>query len=163
MFLVNSPRVSCVIPDAVGERESMTLCNGKPSGLSLKSKMDPRSAARSEMTTTPWRGPLLAALALLVTGPAQAQSPDPASPDCRREVFFTDGSLVASQRRLQDNASAKPAELCAIWRKHQEVLNKAAVSYQRCTSGNERASKLAPVQTSQREFSEAVRTRCKGL
>lgn len=105
----------------------------------------------------------VAGVALCVSAPAQAQSPDPSSPDCRREVFFTDGSLVASQRRLQDNASAKPAELCAIWRRHQEVLNKAAASYQRCTSGHERASKLPPVQTSQREFSEAVRTRCKGM
>jgi hypothetical protein len=106
---------------------------------------------------------LMAALACLpcMAGPAAAQGV-PESTECRREVFFTDGSLVASQRRLQDNASAKPAQLCQVWRGHGEVLKKAVASSQRCATMPERAAKMAPAQRDLAEFNEALRQRCKG-
>ena len=162
--MMKSPMASCVIPDAKGERESIILCKGKQFGLIFNSKMDPRSAARLGMTrATFWRAPLLAGLALFIASPAAVQGAGSSSPYCRREIFFTDGAMVASQRKLQDNAAAKPAELCAVWRGHVEVLKKSVASYQRCASAQERASKLNPAQTSLQEFNEVLKSRCKGI
>jgi hypothetical protein len=96
---------------------------------------------------------------LAISNAQAASAPD--APDCRREIFFTDGAMVASQRRLQDNAAAKPAELCTIWRGHAGMLKKAVESYQRCALPQERPAKLAPAQTSLAEFESVIRSRCK--
>lgn len=106
------------------------------------------------------------ALMVAVLAMASHATPAGAAPEttqCRREIFFTDGAMVASRARLQDNAVAKPAELCTVWRAHVDVLKKSVASYQRCADASERASKLGPAQASLAEFNEAVRQRCKAM
>ncbi len=95
-------------------------------------------------------------LALVPTTPARADVA------CARDV------LVASSMQRQaidqlEQAEGDDTNRCRVWRRHVETMRRVASVYGRCLSGAERTEKLNEVQTSERDFSGLVRTRCRGL
>ena len=103
----------------------------------------------------------LLAPAVLATlaGPALAQGGDAT---CPRDVLVAQSMQRQAIDQLEQ-ADGNDAKTCRIWRRHVDTMRRVASVYGRCLSGAERAARLAQVQDSEREFGEAIRSRCKGL
>lgn len=103
------------------------------------------------------RAALLAA-ALVAPGSLQAQS-DAA---CARDVLVA-GSMQRQAVEQLEAGGDDDASRCRVWRRHVETMRRIAGVYGRCLSGPERTERLGQVQTSEKDFSGLLRTRCRGM
>ncbi|MFE1603188.1 hypothetical protein [Methylobacterium sp. ID0610] len=99
----------------------------------------------------------LAALVLLA-GSTAASAVDGT---CARDLLVAQSSQRVAIDRL-DALGDSEADRCRGWRQHVDTMRRAATVYGRCLTGQERADRLAQVQSSEREFGELLRTRCRG-
>ena len=107
----------------------------------------------------PWPFAVVAAF-LAVPVAAQAQQ-GAADGTCARDV------LVAQSMQRQaldplEQADGDDAKSCRIWRRHVDTMRRVAGVYGRCLSGGERGARLSQVQESEKEFSAAIKARCRG-
>ncbi|KMO29933.1 hypothetical protein VQ02_28880 [Methylobacterium variabile] len=93
---------------------------------------------------------------LAATGPASA-----VDGTCARDLLVAQSSQRVAIERLETLGDSE-ADRCRGWRQHVDTMRRAATVYGRCLSGSERSERLAQVQGSEKEFSELLRTRCKG-
>lgn len=108
------------------------------------------------------RNALLAALpAALVLAPAGARAQAGADATCPRDVLVAQSMQRQAIDQLEQ-ADGDEAKTCRIWRRHVDTMRRVASVYGRCLSGSERNERLAQVQGSEREFTAAIRTRCRG-
>ncbi|WP_457106032.1 hypothetical protein [Methylobacterium sp. P5_C11] len=98
------------------------------------------------------------ALAVALLGPAAAQG----DTTCARDILVAQSMQRQAVDQLEQ-ADGDDAKNCRIWRRHVETMRRVASVYGRCLSGSERNERLAQVQGSDREFSTAIKARCKGL
>jgi hypothetical protein len=91
------------------------------------------------------------------TGPAPAQS----ETTCARDLLVAQSMQRQAIDQLEQ-ADGEDAKNCRIWRRHVETMRRVASVYGRCLSGSDRSERLAQVQGSDREFSEAIKARCNG-
>jgi hypothetical protein len=103
------------------------------------------------------RAALLFALAAGWTEPALAQS----ETTCARDLLVAQSMQRQAIDQLEQ-ADGEDAKNCRIWRRHVETMRRVASVYGRCLSGSDRRERLAQVQGSDREFSEAIKARCTG-
>ncbi|MDE4912463.1 hypothetical protein PQI07_17415 [Methylobacterium sp. 092160098-2] len=80
---------------------------------------------------------------------------------CARDVLVAQSMQRQALDQLEQ-ADGDDAKNCRIWRRHVETMRRVASVYGRCLSGTERSERLAQVQGSDREFSAAIKARCKG-
>ncbi|MDP4005608.1 hypothetical protein [Methylobacterium sp. NEAU K] len=99
-------------------------------------------------------------LALLagLTGVAHAQG----ETTCARDVLVAQSMQRQALEQLEQ-ADGDGAKNCRVWRRHVETMRRVASVYGRCLSGSDRVERLAQVQSSDREFSAAIKAHCKGL
>ncbi|MHB2205868.1 hypothetical protein [Methylobacterium sp. CM6257] len=98
------------------------------------------------------------ALAVGVAGAARAQG----ETTCARDVLVAQSMQRQALDQLEQ-ADGDDAKNCRVWRRHVETMRRVASVYGRCLSGSERSERLAQVQDSDREFSAAIKARCRGL
>ncbi|MEG9524312.1 MAG: hypothetical protein MIL41_00770 [Hyphomicrobiales bacterium] len=103
------------------------------------------------------RAAALFVLAAGWTGPAPAQS----ETTCARDLLVAQSMQRQAIDQLEQ-ADGEDAKNCRIWRRHVETMRRVASVYGRCLSGSDRSERLAQVQGSDREFSEAIKARCNG-
>ncbi|MBE7197875.1 MAG: hypothetical protein INR70_08740 [Parafilimonas terrae] len=101
----------------------------------------------------------LAFLGLAVTG-AAAQGGDGT---CPRDVVVAQSMQRQAIDQLEQADLADTAKTCRVWRRHVETMRRVAAVYGRCLSGSDRTTGLAQVQGSEKEFTQAIKERCKGL
>ncbi len=102
----------------------------------------------------------VAAVALaagLTAGPALAQG----ETTCARDLLVAQSMQRQAIDQLEQ-ADGDDVKNCRIWRRHVETMRRVAGVYGRCLSGSERGERLAQVQGSDREFSAAIKARCRG-
>ena len=80
---------------------------------------------------------------------------------CARDLLVAQSSQRTAIERLETLGDSE-ADRCRGWRQHVDTMRRAATVYGRCLSGSERSERLAQVQGSEKEFSELLRSRCKG-
>ncbi len=80
---------------------------------------------------------------------------------CARDLLVAQSSQKMAIERLETLGDSE-ADRCRGWRQHVDTMRRAATVYGRCLSGAERSERLAQVQSSEKEFSELLRSRCKG-
>ncbi|MCF4124158.1 hypothetical protein [Methylobacterium sp. SyP6R] len=80
---------------------------------------------------------------------------------CARDLLVAQSSQKTAIERLETLGDSD-ADRCRGWRQHVDTMRRAATVYGRCLSGAERSERLAQVQGSEKEFSELLRSRCKG-
>ena len=100
----------------------------------------------------------LCAAALLVAASSGARASDGT---CARDLLVAQSSQKMAIERLETLGDSD-ADRCRGWRQHVDTMRRAATVYGRCLSGAERSERLAQVQGSEKEFSELLRSRCKG-
>lgn len=98
-----------------------------------------------------------AALALALTDPVLAEG----QTTCARDVLVAQSMQRQAVDQLEQ-ADGDDAKNCRVWRRHVETMRRVASVYGRCLSGSERNERLAQVQGSDREFSAAIKARCRG-
>ncbi|MGU3468541.1 hypothetical protein ACLBXO_27190 [Methylobacterium sp. C33D] len=96
-------------------------------------------------------------LAAGISGAAVAQG----ETTCARDVLVAQSMQRQALDQLEQ-ADGDDAKNCRVWRRHVETMRRVASVYGRCLSGSERSERLAQVQGSDREFSAAIKARCKG-
>ncbi len=108
----------------------------------------------------PMRRSTFTVLALsLATAPALAQGGDAT---CPRDVVVAQSMQRQALDQLEQAELSDITKSCRVWRRHVDTMRRVAAVYGRCLSGGERNAGLAQVQGSEKEFAEAIRTRCKG-
>ena len=100
---------------------------------------------------------IVLALAAILAGPAAAQG----DTTCARDLLVAQSMQRQAIDQLEQ-VDSDDAKACRIWRRHVETMRRVASVYGRCLSGSERGERLAQVQGSDREFSAAIKARCKG-
>jgi hypothetical protein len=105
-----------------------------------------------------WSG---AALFCLLGTPALAGTVE--SDLCRRDLFQTRGALITTQSNLAKVAAAPRPERCTAYRKHVEVMKKAASVHAACLTDPERKDSVADDLSSAREFEDLIKRECRGL
>ncbi|QRE77865.1 hypothetical protein [Methylobacterium aquaticum] len=100
----------------------------------------------------------LCAAAFLLAAPLGAHATDGT---CARDLLVAQSSQRTAIERLETIGDSE-ADRCRGWRQHVDTMRRAATVYGRCLSGSERSERLAQVQGSEKEFSELLRSRCKG-
>lgn len=95
-----------------------------------------------------------------VAAPALAQGGDST---CPRDVVVAQSMQRQALDQLDQADISDMAKSCRVWHRHVDTMRRVAAVYARCLSGTERTTGLVQVQGSEKEFSEAIRTRCKGL
>lgn len=103
----------------------------------------------------------LSFLAALALGPGAAHAQAGADATCPRDVLVAQSMQRQALDQLEQ-ADGDEAKTCRIWRRHVETMRRVASVYGRCLSGSERSERLAQVQGSEKEFSAAIRSRCRG-
>lgn len=83
------------------------------------------------------------------------------TPQCRRDLAATETSLAATLRDLNRNKSGSPAQRCASWRRHVEVMRNASVVYRQCSTGRERQENVGQMDGSIADFLEVVARNCR--
>lgn len=99
----------------------------------------------------------LAALGLVAV-PALAQG----DTTCPRDVVVAQSMQRQAIDQLEQADISDTAKSCRVWRRHVDTMRRVAAVYARCLSGTERNTGLAQVQGSEKEFAEAIRSRCNG-
>lgn len=102
-----------------------------------------------------------ALLAGLVLGPVSAHAQAGADGTCPRDVLVAQSMQRQAIDQLEQ-ADGDDTKTCRIWRRHVDTMRRVASVYGRCLSGSERSERLAQVQGSEREFSAAIKNRCRG-
>jgi hypothetical protein len=97
---------------------------------------------------------------LSLATPAGAQGGDGT---CPRDVLVARSMQRQAIDQLEQADVSDTAKSCRVWRRHVDTMRRVAAVYGRCLSGTERTAGLAQVQGSEKEFSAAIRERCKGL
>jgi hypothetical protein len=97
------------------------------------------------------------AFAASLCGPSLAQG----ETTCPRDLLVAQSMQRQAIDQLEQ-ADGDDTKNCRIWRRHVETMRRVASVYGRCLSGSERSERLAQVQGSDREFSAAIKARCKG-
>jgi hypothetical protein len=100
---------------------------------------------------------VLALAAGLTAGPALAQG----DTTCARDLLVAQSMQRQAVDQLEQ-ADGDEAKNCRVWRRHVETMRRVASVYGRCLSGSERGERLGQVQGSDREFSAAIKARCRG-
>ena len=101
-------------------------------------------------------------LPALVAGPFAAQAQQGASDGtCARDVLVAQSMQRQAIDQLEQ-ADGDDAKACRIWRRHVDTMRRVAGVYGRCLSGSERGTRLSQVQESEKEFSAAIKARCRG-
>lgn len=108
----------------------------------------------------PMRIPLAILAFLGLTATVQAQGGDST---CPRDVVVAQSMQRQAIDQLEQADIGDPAKSCRVWRRHVDTMRRVAAVYGRCLSGTDRTTGLAQVQGSEKEFAEAIRTRCTGL
>ncbi|GJE15680.1 hypothetical protein [Methylobacterium marchantiae] len=103
-------------------------------------------------------GRALAAAAILTLWAAPVR----ADVACARDVLVANSMQRQAIDQLEQ-ADGDDANRCRVWRRHVETMRRVASVYGRCLSGAERGEKLNEVQTSEKDFSGLIKTRCRGL
>ncbi|WP_202130751.1 hypothetical protein [Methylobacterium sp. 2A] len=93
----------------------------------------------------------------LTARPALAQG----ETTCARDLLVAQSMQRQAIDQLEQ-ADGDDAKNCRVWRRHVETMRRVAGVYGRCLSGSERGERLAQVQGSDREFSAAIKARCRG-
>jgi hypothetical protein len=94
----------------------------------------------------------------LSAGAAQAQG----ETTCARDILVAQSMQRQAIDQLEQ-ADGDDAKNCRVWRRHVETMRRVASVYGRCLSGSDRAERLVQVQGSDREFTAAIKARCKNL
>lgn len=81
---------------------------------------------------------------------------------CARDVLVAQSMQRQAIDQLEQ-ADGDDAKNCRIWRRHVETMRRVAGVYARCLSGSERGARLTQVQDSEKEFSAAIKARCRGM
>ncbi len=100
--------------------------------------------------------------AAAMVGLVLSLTPALADVTCARDVLVANSMQRQAIDQLEQ-ADGDDANRCRVWRRHVETMRRVASVYGRCLSGAERAAKLAEVQTSEKDFSGIIQTRCRGL
>ena len=80
---------------------------------------------------------------------------------CARDLLVAQSMQRQAIDQLEQ-VDSDDAKTCRVWRRHVETMRRVASVYGRCLSGSERGERLTQVQGSDREFSAAIKARCKG-
>ncbi|TGD95050.1 hypothetical protein [Methylobacterium nonmethylotrophicum] len=107
------------------------------------------------------RRPVLAAAMLPAAIVLAAPGANAVDGTCARDLLVAQSSQKMAIERLETLGDSE-ADRCRGWRQHVDTMRRAATVYGRCLSGTERSERLAQVQGSEKEFSDLLRTRCKG-
>jgi hypothetical protein len=83
------------------------------------------------------------------------------SPQCRRDLSATDASLKATLRDLDRNKRGSPAQRCASYARHVEVMRKASGVFRQCATGRERAEDVDQMEGSIADFREIIARNCR--
>jgi hypothetical protein len=103
-----------------------------------------------------------AALATFLAMPAAAAAQQGAADGtCARDVLVAQSMQRQALDQLEQ-ADGDDAKACRIWRRHVDTMRRVAGVYGRCLSGSERGARLTQVQDSEKEFSAAIKARCRG-
>lgn len=108
----------------------------------------------------PWRRALAAIAIGLIPVAAHAQ-PGAADSTCARDLLVAQSMQRQALDQLEQ-ADGDDARNCRVWRRHVDTMRRVAGVYGRCLTGSERAARLGQVQDSEKEFSAAIRARCRG-
>ncbi|GJD34869.1 hypothetical protein [Methylobacterium aerolatum] len=81
---------------------------------------------------------------------------------CARDVVVAQSMQRQAIDQLEQADLSDQAKSCRVWRRHVDTMRRVAAVYGRCLSGSDRTTGLAQVQTSEKEFAQAIRERCKG-
>ncbi|GJD61412.1 hypothetical protein [Methylobacterium frigidaeris] len=100
----------------------------------------------------------LCAAVFLLAATAGARATDGT---CARDLLVAQSSQRTAIERLETLGDSE-ADRCRGWRQHVDTMRRAATVYGRCLSGAERSQRLAQVQGSEKEFSDLLRSQCKG-
>ncbi|SDN15332.1 hypothetical protein SAMN05216360_10674 [Methylobacterium phyllostachyos] len=106
---------------------------------------------------SPYRIAVPLALVCGLAGSARAQG----ETTCARDLLVAQSMQRQAIDQLEQ-ADGDDAKNCRVWRRHVETMRRVSGVYGRCLSGSERAERLAQVQGSDREFSAAIKARCRG-
>ncbi|GJE75595.1 MULTISPECIES: hypothetical protein [Methylorubrum] len=104
------------------------------------------------------RSGLAACLLVASLAPALAQG----DATCARDVLVANSMQRQAIDQLE-SAGEDDASRCRVWRRHVDTMRRIAGVYGRCLSGPERGERIGQVQSSEKEFSGLLRSRCKGL
>lgn len=102
----------------------------------------------------------LALAALLLAGPAVAQSARPAT--CSRDLFQNEAGLRQQQTRLAGVATSDQATQCRAYREHVGYLQKSRAVFATCQSGAERERNVAEMDSDLRDYRALIANRCGG-
>ncbi|TXM73977.1 hypothetical protein FV222_12135 [Methylobacterium sp. WL103] len=102
----------------------------------------------------------VAATLLAVPHAVQAQQ-GAADGTCARDMLVAQSMQRQAIDQLEQ-ADGDDAKSCRIWRRHVDTMRRVAGVYGRCLSGGERGTRLSQVQDSEKEFSAAIKARCRG-
>ena len=116
-----------------------------------------RHARRRRLRPLPFA---VVAAFLAVPVAAQAQQ-GAADGTCARDVLVAQSMQRQALDQLEQ-ADGDDAKSCRIWRRHVDTMRRVAGVYGRCLSGGERGARLSQVQESEKEFSAAIKARCRG-
>lgn len=83
------------------------------------------------------------------------------TPQCRRDLGAVDASLKATLRDLDRNKRGSPAQRCASYARHVEVMRKASGVFAQCTTGRERAENVGQMDGSIADFREIIARNCR--
>lgn len=97
--------------------------------------------------------------AVPTVAPAQQGSADGT---CARDLLVAQSMQRQAIDQLEQAADGDDAKGCRIWRRHVDTMRRVAGVYGRCLSGAERGARLGQVQDSEKEFSAAIKARCRG-
>jgi hypothetical protein len=99
-----------------------------------------------------------AALAIVCTCVVLAAGP--AAADCREDLAGVDRSFEETMERLEKVKNAPPAEQCAAYRAHVEIMTRAREVFNRCQTGRTRTENVGQMSDSIEDFAEHIRRRC---
>ncbi|WP_375454557.1 hypothetical protein [uncultured Methylobacterium sp.] len=91
---------------------------------------------------------------------ARAQ-PGAADGTCARDLLVAQSMQRQALEQLEQ-ADGDDAQTCRVWRRHVDTMRRVAGVYGRCLTGPERVARLGQVQDSEKEFSAAIKGRCRG-
>ena len=103
---------------------------------------------------------LVLALAIITPAPAFA-SPVATEAFCTRDLSSTESRLRQALARLTENRNAPIPQRCEIFRRHVQVMQHAAMVYDRCTTGRTRQENVGQMLGSIADWREIIARNCR--
>lgn len=98
---------------------------------------------------------ILVVLALLAS-PASAGP----SAACKEDLAAVDASFAETLDRLDSAANASPAEKCAAYRHHVEVMKAGREVFLRCLAGHDQSENVGQLEVSIEDFLVVIGNKC---